>query len=279
MNENEEVAGAPESTHAEPPMSGEEERARHDGWVPQAEFKGNPDEWRSAQAYNDRGVLIGSVRAAQKTATDAQARADKALERNNIFHQQQNDMQKKRIDDLERRLKATVEVGDTAEFERIDAEIKAEKANYVPVEPIEETPPPQVDRSEAVSLVEEWNAENPWIKEHSPEAAFAKAEFERYMQQNNTPGKDPTILMKGAIAAVEHAMDRGDHDNQSINENRSRPSKFSRGRRGAGRSTGTLTMADLDRGEMGVWRAQQSAYANEEEFLAVVADARRGVNS
>jgi hypothetical protein len=267
-------AEPPEEVNPEPEISSDELQARNNGWLPQEEYDGDPDHWRSAQAYNERGEMIGSVRAAQKTAQEAQTRADKALERNNQFHKMQNDMQTRRIDDLERQLKETVAVGDTAGFERIQEQIKVEQSQVIPIP--EPEAPPEVDVSEGSKLIEEWNAQNPWIAEHSPEASFAKAEFDRYLQQNNTPDKDPTILIKGAIAAVEHIMEKQFSETPAPNENRFRPSKFTRGKMGR-KSTRALTMADLNRDEMGVWQAQSSAYKNEEEFLDVVANARRGI--
>ncbi len=249
--------------------------ARSNGWKPEDEYDGDPNLWRSAEAFNERGEMIGSVRAAKKQAEDASARADQALARNNQFHQMQNNMQIKRIEELERQLKETVVDGDTASFERIREQIKAEQSQFIPVPEPEAAPLP--DMTEASNLIETWNAQNPWINEHTPESSFAKAEFERYLQHNNKPGKDVNILIKGAINAMEYAMDKQFTESPAANENRVRPSKFSRGkigRKSAGRS---LTMADLNRDEMGVWQAQASAYKNEDEFLAAVADSRKGV--
>lgn len=272
MIENSEVAANEVPAQPDDFVSADEEKARADGWVPQEEYEGN--HWRSAEDYNDRGDMINSVRAAKKQAEEAQAHADKALERNNQFHHMQNEMQIKRIDDLERQLKDTVEVGDTAGFDRIQSQIKDEQQNFIPVP--EPEAPPRVDVSEGTRLIEKWNAENPWISEHSPEASFAKAEFERYLQQNNTPGKDPNILVTGAIAQVEHAMGRQFPDESGVNENRHKPSKFSHGRMGS-RGTRSLSMDDLTREEMGVWNSQKDAYKDPEEFLSIVANSRKGV--
>ena len=49
-----------------PEISPEEERARSGGWVPKTEWKGDPNEWRSAKEFNERGEIFATMRDLRK---------------------------------------------------------------------------------------------------------------------------------------------------------------------------------------------------------------------
>lgn len=51
-------------TQAEPSPS--EQRAMDDGWVPKDQWKGDPDDWRPAKEFNDRGELFGRIKEQRK---------------------------------------------------------------------------------------------------------------------------------------------------------------------------------------------------------------------
>lgn len=55
-----------EVTHDEPQYTEAEKTAMAKGWVPKDQWKGDPDAWRPAKEFNDRGELIGKIMASQR---------------------------------------------------------------------------------------------------------------------------------------------------------------------------------------------------------------------
>ncbi len=64
----EEAPAERKETKAEP--NAHEVRARASGWKPKEEWEGDPDEWRGAREYNDRGELLNKIK-----STSAELRA------------------------------------------------------------------------------------------------------------------------------------------------------------------------------------------------------------
>ena len=46
--------------------SEQEQKAMDDGWVPKDQWKGNPDDWRPAKEFNDRGELFTRIKSQSK---------------------------------------------------------------------------------------------------------------------------------------------------------------------------------------------------------------------
>lgn len=122
----------------------QEEIARDDGWVPQEEWKGDPDNWISAEEFNERGKNIRPILQANNARLKSQVeslneRIDQLLASNAEFKQfsdQQRALQQKRyearIKELEAERAKAVSDGDGEAFARTEQELNQLKTQAQP---------------------------------------------------------------------------------------------------------------------------------------------------
>ena len=263
-----------QQSEPEPQISEAEKLARSNGWLPKDEFTGDEADWRDFHEFNRHGELIGALREARASERRARQAAEESLARNNQFHEQQNKVLRGQIEGLQSQLKEAIRDGDVESATAIQQSIDTTREAIQ--EPVETT---THNMDEAQAIIGEWNAKNAWIDEDTPKAAYAKAQFTRFIQDNSTTfNGTPTQMIERAIAHVDASVEK-EFSEQQTNPNRERSGKYVRGRTAQRASKApSLTMNDLTREEMGVWQAQSGSYKDEAEFLSVVADARKGVD-
>jgi len=160
-----------------------EKEARNMGWVDEDEFKGDPDKWRPAEEFVDRGKNIMPIlkenldrlttkiegleksNAADKaTFAKYQEFASKAEER--AFKKAESEY-KKEISNLKRDLKSAAKAEDWDKFDDLEKDIGSlEKPT--PPEKIE-TPAEQPEAPEFV----EWKVANSWYGESMEKSIYA----------------------------------------------------------------------------------------------------------
>lgn len=266
-----EPAPEPEEHAEEAPISAAEEKARKTGWVPEDEYEGEPDTWRDIREYNTFGDLRQETRKAQAEARQAREAAEQSLIRNNQFRENQNKMLKGQIEALKKQRDDAIDSADRDEANRIDGEIRSAEGAIDDAQPVA---PPPVDASAAVSVLEEFNADNPWLNENTPKAVYAKAEFSRHIDEQRGNFTDPEQLVRSAINMMNSSLKREYPDE---NPNRKKGAKFAAGKTTANKGPSSLQMSDLSREEMGMWQSMGSFYKDEAEFLNAVIDSRKGV--
>lgn len=162
--------------------------AREMGWVPKTEFKGEPEKWKPADQFvRDGEKILPIVRSQLKRAQEelARERAETAdrlarmerMQRETLQRQKiQHDAELKRLTAMQR---GAVEQGDTATWERLEAEKDALSKAAPPA--FEERPAQQADTA---SIERAWVAQNPWYTENFEMARVAN-EYSQWLLNNN----------------------------------------------------------------------------------------------
>lgn len=129
-----------------------EERAFKMGWVPKEDFKGNPDMWRPAADFVERGeTMIPFLNRRIRGLEKQQIEKDKAFDK--YLGDMREKLHSQKVDEHEARKRQAVEEGDTDAYNRLSSD--APKNDLPVYEPPKSTVDPAFD---------EWVAENPWYQ-------------------------------------------------------------------------------------------------------------------
>jgi hypothetical protein len=236
-------------------LSPAEQKAWDDGWRPEDQFEGNPENWKTAGEYNLYGEMQTQVRDAKAETRRAQQDMDSRIASLNKLHSAQ---QEAAINDLKAQQRQAVEEADTVKYDQLQTQIE----NTVVETPVT----PQVDQS-----ITEWNAKNQWIDDGSDKAAQAQAFF-------NIAATKPGATTQSALAYVDDQISKLYPEQQNKNPRResatmTEQSLQPRQRQRAGKE---LSMNDLTAQESREYELfGKSMFKDEKQFLKSVADARK----
>jgi hypothetical protein len=228
-----------------------EDVARAGGWKPKDEYTGNQEDWRSAEVFNERGVWIDKHKAQEKRLSDMEGRFNSRLDSQNKLHQAQVEMQKK---ELVRKRDDAIDLADRDQANRYQTDLDS----------LNVQPEPPAPASNDDSVLDTWNASNPWILGTDPKAAYAKQQFGSYQAQG--------INTAQSIQAMEADVNRAFPDINPARENQPIPEKGSRP--GRTRAPAKLSMSDLTSEELKYYRAMPNAWSSDAEYLQAVQDTR-----
>lgn len=229
----------------------DEETARLGGWKPEEEYNGKPEDWRSAEVFNERGVWIEKHKAQEKRQNDMEQRFNTRMDNANKLRDTQMKTQK---DELVRKRDEAIDLADRETANSYQASI-----DELSVQPEAEAP---ADNSQ--QLLDNWSGKNAWFYEGGPKAAYAQAQFNSYTGR----GMDT----QSAIDSMERDMSR---EFPAVNSKReAAPATEGGSKPGAKRSSAKLGMGDLTSDEKKYYRAMPNAWANDAEFLQAVQDTR-----
>lgn len=236
-------------------MGAAEEKARAGGWKPEEEWDGEdtqkPEQFISAELFNERGVWIERHKAQQKQISELESSFNTRMNNANKIHQQQMEVQKS---DLERKRDDAIDSADREAANGYQKDI--DKLNQQPVE--------QVPINNDQTTLDTWNTNNPWILGNDPKAAYAKQQFVAYQTQG--------MNSAAAIAQMESDVNKAfpalnpERNNQAVSEGGSKP--------GGKRAQKKLSMADLTNDELKYYRAMPGAWESEKAYLQAVQDTR-----
>lgn len=169
------------TTEQTTPARDYEAEARAQGWVPEAEFKGEkkPAQFLDAETFVKRGEEITPfIRKENQRLKEEAAKRDaefaKRIERlektNRITFEAQQKAHEAEIARVKREMRAAVSSGDEAEFDRLEkVRDGLEKSAPKPDEPDEKlTPEAELSRKQ-----EAWRAANPWFDDDFEMQEFA----------------------------------------------------------------------------------------------------------
>ena len=162
-----------------------EELAKAQGWRPKEEFEGDPDKWRPAREFVERGELFGKIDSMGKELKETR----KAL---------------KMLQDHHAKVKET-------EYNKALTELKALQAEQKAREVTAQMAPQQPDPRFIT-----WANENKWYNSDQEMRQFADAIGVGYAQSN--PGLDPVEVLNYVTAQVKSRF-----KDKFVNPNRSKP--------------------------------------------------------
>lgn len=240
-----------------PELSPIEQRAWDQGWRPEDQFEGKPDNWKTADSYILYGEMQEQIRGvkAESWRKDAEHQAD--IVRLNQLHDAR---QKAAIDSLKAQQRQAVEEADTAEFDRLQGQIDSHQT---------------VDQAEVVPakdpVIQAWEDKNQWINDPNDEKAQQAQAFW------SVAAAKSGATAQSALDYVDTQLAKLYPSETPTNPRREMPTMTEQSARPSGRRRSKeLTMDDLTASERSEWEKFGSMmFANEKDFLKTVADARK----
>lgn len=217
--ENEELSEelndeANEETLEENPI---EQRALKMGWVPEDQFKGDPNNWRPADEFVERGEkMIPILRANIRRMEKSQAERDKAF--TDHLNLLRNNLRAQKLAEHEKQKRQAVDDGDTETYNRLSID--------PPKDDIPEFNPP-TPKTDAV--FDEWREENHWYQD----------DYEKHQEAENygqfLRSSQPHLEGRDFLDEVSKHVRK-----KFSNPNRNKPSAVDGGTQKASNRSGTL---------------------------------------
>lgn len=247
-----------EQQEEENQLSDMEQQAFDDGWRPKDEWKGNPDNWKSADHYVEWGDMKSQQRNMSSQLKQVQRSHNEQIENLNKFHKASTEA---KLNDLQGKLNKAVEDGDTDAAAAISKEQIEIASNSNPVA----QPAQSVDESE---LMEQWYDDNSWFFDKSdPKAGFADNAYSLASRQGLT-GRERLDFVDEKVSSKYSAKPK-------VNHNRNGASDYSGSSGSAPRGKDKkLSMDDVTPQEM----VMREVFATDAVFLKSVQNSRKGVS-
>src|ERR1700682_2505370 len=169
----------PEEQAAKAADKDRKDRARAEGWRPKEEWQGDPEQWRSAKEFLDRGELLGKIKSQSQEIREVKKLAESLSQYNkNVFIAS---YEKALADLTEAKAKALDEGGKGKKVVKLDEAIDQTRTALAQIraQPVSTTPEPAVESPAFVRFKEQ----NPLYKKdpdfvdwaHGVALRFAKA--------------------------------------------------------------------------------------------------------
>lgn len=186
-----------------------ESLAREQGWKPKEEYEGDPEKWRPAKEFVERGELFGKIDSMGKELKETR----KALKMLQEHHTKVKETEYKRaVDELKALQKKHLEEGNSDGYLETTELLTDLKAEQKAREVVTQNTPTQVDPrfTEWVSL-NKWYTANPEMRQYADVVGLG------YAQQN--PNLDPEDVLQYVTAQV-----KARYRDKFVNPNRTKPS-------------------------------------------------------
>lgn len=206
---------APEQvTEQTPQVSPIEEQARAQGWKPKEEYEGDPDKWRPAKEFVDRGELFGKMDSLNKDLKDTR----KALKMLQDHHTKVKEVEyNNALRELKALQKKHLEEGNSDGYLETSDLLTDLKAEQKAREVVQENAPPPVD-----PRFTEWVERNKWYSSNQEMRDFADTLGIGYRDRN--PDKSPEEILQFVTEQI-----RSKYRDRFTNPNRTKPSSVEGG--------------------------------------------------
>lgn len=200
-------------------------RAREEGWVPLEEWSGDPDAWRPAKEFVDRGELFKKIDDQNRTIKEFK----RALDDLKQHHSKVRETEYKRaLQALKEQKKEALLEGDVDRVISLDDEIDLVKQEQTKLK----EPTTEVTQQEQAPEFVAWVNRNKWYENNEPMKAFADAIGRNLAMSGMAPNKVLEEVEKQVRAefpnrfrnpnkdkpgAVEGSTNKGTGSNQSVN--------------------------------------------------------------
>lgn len=229
-----------------------EETARSQGWKPKEEFEGDPDKWRPAREFVERGELFGKIDSMGKELKETR----KALKMLQEHHTKVKETEYKRaVDELKALQKKHLEEGNSdgyLEATELLTDLKAEqKAREVTAQVMPNQPDPRF-----IS----WTQQNDWYAKDAEMREFADSVGMGYAQRH--PGIDPEDVLVYVTQQVKKTF-----KDKFVNPNRTKPSSVE-GASTASATKSSFELSDEERKVMNTFVRQ--GLMTKDEYIAEI---------
>ena len=162
-----EIKGTPDTNTEQVQLSPAEEKALEQGWVPQDQWEGDPEQWRPAKEYLDRGELFKKIEDQNRTIKEFK----RALDDLKGHHAKTRETEYARaLSALKEQKIAALEDGDAAKVIKLDDQIDLVKEEQAQLKNVDQPRQAEID-PEFTS----WVDKNKWYSNDEPMKAYADA--------------------------------------------------------------------------------------------------------
>ncbi len=182
-----------------------EDRAAEKGWVPEEEWSGEPDQWRPAKEFVERGELMDRISSQTKQINRYSGEVEelktgmKALAEHNKKVAELE--YKKAMADLKRQKAEALDLGDHGTVVDIDEQMSELKETK---QTAESTPTPSSQQQAAPDpALEAWMSENSWYNNDVILQGAADALARQYVATNPGSEGTPSVVLNYVSSAIK----------------------------------------------------------------------------
>lgn len=237
-----------------------EAQAREQGWVPKDDFVGDPEKWRPAKEFVERGELFGKIDSLGKELKETR----KTLKMLQEHHSKVKDSEFKRaVAELKEQQKKHLEEGNSDAYLEATELLTDLKAEQKAREVLETQQPQQSNQPDPRFVA--WTQENKWYLNNPEMHDFADALGTGYAQRN--PNVTPEEVLKYVAAQVKVQF-----KDKFENPNRNKPSAVEGSGNASPKKSEDFQLTEEERKIMNTFLRQN--IMTKEEYLAEVKRSR-----
>jgi hypothetical protein len=242
----------PQESPAEVQLTEIEQRAQAQGWVPKDEWDGDPEQWRPAKEFIDRGELFKKIEDQNKTIKEFRH----TLQEFAKHHEKVKKVEYERaLSDLKAEKKAALTDGDADAVIEIDEKIAMVRdAQKEATAPVNVPPPPP----ETNILFQNWVERNGWYNNNTAMRAFAD-------RIGNDLGARGGVSATDILAEVERQVKK-EFAHKFQNPNRDKPGAVEGSSSKGGKKNDSFALSEEERRVMR--RFVSSGALTEEQYIA-----------
>jgi len=241
----------PEQTEVTPTDS-YESQAREQGWKPKEEYEGDPEKWKPAKEFVERGELFGKIDSMGKELKETR----KALKMLQEHHSKVKETEyNNALKELKALQKKHLEDGNSDGYLEATELLTDLKTEQKAREVVTQNTPAQPDQR-FIS----WANENKWYQTNQEMRDFADTVGLGYASRN--PGLDPEEVLKYVTAQVKSRF-----KDSFVNPNRTKPSSVE-GASAPAANKGSFELTDDERRTMNTF--VRAGVMTKEEYIAEV---------
>jgi hypothetical protein len=233
-----------------------EMKAMEAGWVPEAEWNGDADQWRPAKEFLDRGELFKKIEDQNRTMKDMK----RALDDMKQLHSRTREVEYARaLASLKNQKKQALEEGNADAVIKLDDDIalvREEQTKFV------NTPPQNIETPQEFT---NWVEKNKWYETDPGMRGYADS----LGRSLGVKGMSPIEVLQEVEKEV-----RKEFPHKFTNPNRNKPGSVE-GSIKSGKSTENYVLSDIERQVM--QRLVRTGTMTEKEYIASLKNYKTGV--
>lgn len=242
----------------EPQLTAAEQKAMEQGWVPQDQWEGDPEQWRPAKEFLDRGELFKKIEDQNRTIKEFK----RALDDLKQHHSKTRETEYSRaLQALKAQKKTALEEGDADTVIKLDDQIdlvKEEQQKLKQQAQVQDAPVVDPEFTQ-------WVEKNSWYESSQPMRAYADALGRDLAFKGLTPSQ--------VLKEVEKQV-RLEFPNKFTNPNRNKPGAVEGSTNKGGRSGDDVVLSDEERRVM--QRFVRTGVMSEKEYIAELKRIKQG---
>lgn len=240
----------PAPTDDAPKLTAAEEKAMEQGWVPQDQWDGDPEQWRPAKEFLDRGELFKKIEDQNRTIKEFK----RALDDLKGHHSKTREVEYARaLEALKMQKQSAIEEGDGAAVIKLDDQIDLVKDEQQRLKQQNSQPTEDIINPEFAN----WVDKNKWYETSEPMKAYADA-LGRNLAAS---GLSPSAVLQEVEKQVKLEF-----PHKFTNPNRNKPGAVEGSSNKGGKGNDSFTLTDEERRVM--QRFVRTGAMSEKDYIA-----------